>query len=297
MVERLLLVALCLAAPASAAQSSSALFRELATPGTSGKRRDAIVEELSARPFAEAGPPAVQMIGRSDGRSIYNPSTDKPWLEERCSEGEKARYAAVEIWNSVIERAGAGSLAEPLVALILESRSDFERLTYLSAVLNRHYDDRVKAPLERLARDSSQPPEIGLKAAAILVHRVDANGYFADLLAACSRIPEPLTRAGRFRDSTDRLAETLSEDNRRRLLRYGFALLDEIDDGKAGHGYFLALYLGDVLGIGPMFGGRSAFVPNQDLPQYQGEAELKDCFFEDTVANARAWWREQQNRR
>jgi hypothetical protein len=97
-----------------AAESHQALFRELATSGTTGVRRDELVAQLSACTFSEVGTQAVQVMRRSRGFGVYNPMTRKPWLEERCPESERIRYAAGTIWQAVIERAEAGSLSEPL---------------------------------------------------------------------------------------------------------------------------------------------------------------------------------------
>jgi len=277
-------------------ENAETLFQELTAPGTSGERLDAIVTELSARPFAEAGPQALQEIVRHWGGGIYNPSTDKPWLEERCSDSEKVRYAASAIWHGILERAEPGSLAEPLAKLAQAPRPELERLMALGALRSRHFDERAREPLERLARDPSQPPEIGTKAAEILVRKVDANAYLRDLFAALDRIEDPLTRSERWRGATADLGEELSVESTSSFLAYGFAQLGLIDDGESGIGYFLALDLGKFLRIPPIRPGQGAFAPDQRLPRYQGAHGLNDVFFQETVDHARSWWRENQSR-
>jgi hypothetical protein len=289
-------IALILASIATgfAAENTQALFKELATTGTPGMRRDELVVELSACTFSEVGTQAVQTICSSRGFGIYNPMTSKPWLEERCPESERIRYAAGTIWRAVTERAEAGSLSEPLAKLCLEDRPEGERLFYLNALFYRHYGQLAKAALERLAHDKAQPPEIGVKAAEILVQRVDADVYMRVLIDACDRIKDSSPRSERFRFATERLAGKISADSRKAILNYGFAQLRQIDDGKSGRGYFLAMHLGSIIGIKPIRDGQGAFAPDQRLQQYQGEHGLKDSFFQDTVNNAQEWWRKHE---
>jgi hypothetical protein len=286
-------IALILASIATgfAAENTQALFKELATTGTPGARRDELVAELSACTFSEVGTQAVQAICRSQGFYIYNPMTGKPWLEDRCPESERIRYAAGAIWHAVTERAEAGSLSEPLARLSLEDRPEGERMIYLNALFYRHYDQRAKAALERLAHDKAQPPEIGVKAAEILVQKADANAYMHALIEACDRIKDALPRSERFRFATERLAGKISAESKKMILNYGFAQLTHIDDGESGRGYFLAMHLGSIIGIKPIRDGQGAFAPDQRLQQYQGEHGLKDSFFQDTVNNAQEWWR------
>jgi hypothetical protein len=276
------------------AENAQVLFKELATPGTSGVRRDALVTKLSGHTFSEIGIQVAQAICRSQRFGFHSPMTAKPWLEESCPEEEKIRHAAGVVWQAIIERAEAGSLAEPLARLCSEDRPENERMIYLDALLDRHYDDRVKVTLERIAYDKAQPQGIEIKVAEILVQRADANAYLRLLMKACDRIKDSLPRSERFRFATERLSGKISAESKKLLLNYGFAQLSQIDDGKSGKGYFLAMHLGDVAGIKPVREGQGAFAPDQRLPQYQGERGLKDSFFQDTVDNAQKWWRKNQ---
>jgi hypothetical protein len=290
-------IALILASIATgfAEENTQALFKELAANGTPGVRRDEIVTKLSACTFSEVGTQAVQTMFRSQGFGIYNPMTSKPWLEDRCPESERIRYAAGTIWHTVIKRAEAGSLSEPLAELSLKERPESERMLYLNALFYRHYDHRAKAALERLAHDKAQPPEIGVKAAEILVQKADPDAYMHALIEACDRIKDALPRSERFRFATERLAGRISAESKKMILKYGFAQLTQIDDRKSGRGYFLAIHLGGIIGIKPIREGQVAFAPDQRLQQYQGEQGLKDSFFQDTVNNAQEWSRKNKN--
>jgi hypothetical protein len=289
-------IALILASIATgfASENTQALFKELATTGTPGVRREELVVALSACTFSEVGTQAVQAICRSRV-GIYNPGTSKPWLEDGCPESERIGYAAAAIWRAVTERAEAGALSEPLAKLSLEERPEGERMLYLNALFYRHYDQRAKAALERLACDKAQPPEIGVKAAEILVQKADADAYVHVLIEACDRIKDASSRSERFRFATESLAGKVSAESKKMILNYGFAQLTQIDDGKSGRGYFLASHLGSIIGIKPIRTGQGAFAPDQRLHQYQGEYRLKESFYQDTVNNAQEWWRKNKD--
>jgi hypothetical protein len=294
--KAIVVISLLIAISTLAADESSKLFTELVTKGTSGERRDALVADLSARSFSEVGTQAVQAICSSRGFGIYNAMTAKPWLEDQCPDQEKIRYAASAIWRAVIERAQAGSLSEQLAILCLEARPENERLFYLNALFSRHYNDRAKSSLERIVREETEPPAIAVKAAEILLQKEDANTFFPVLVAACKRIKNPLPRSEQFRFATQQLSVKLNNENRKLFLNYGFSLLSQIDDKKSGTGYFLAGHLGDFIGIKPVRDGQCAFAPNQLLPKYQGKHGLTDSFFQETVNNARKWWRKNERR-
>src|SRR6187549_1573107 len=117
-----------------AAENTEELFKELATAGTTGVRRDKLVAELSASTFAEAGTRAVQEICRHC-IGLYSPTASKPWLDDGCPESERIRFAAVAIWRAVTEPAERCSLSEPLAKLSLEERPAGERMFYLNALL------------------------------------------------------------------------------------------------------------------------------------------------------------------
>jgi hypothetical protein len=103
-----------------------------------------------------------------------------------------------------------------------------------------------------------------------------------------------MTRGEQFRSGTELLRGSLSFENRKLLYNYGFTLLGQIDDGKTGKGYGLALHLGRFVGIKSIHDVQATFQADQRLPEYQGEHGFKDSFFQDTVNNARNWWAENQ---
>jgi hypothetical protein len=175
--------------------------------------------------------------------------------------------------------------------------SDCERTMYLGALrFDGFYTDSTKPILERIASGKSEPAEIRVYAATILVQKADPNAYLQVLIESCEQIKDPLVRSERFRDATVRLSGKLSDANTKAFLNYGFKLLTLIDNGKSGKGYFLAMDLGRFIGIKPVREGASPFMPDQRLPEYQGDHGLKDSFFQETVNNARKWWRENENR-
>lgn len=274
------------------------LCKELATPGTSGERRDRLVTELSGRSFSEVGIHALHaMCKREDGPYYaYHPKSGKPWLEANCPKDEKIRCAAGAIWNAVIERAEAGSLSEQLAALSLGPGTESERMCCLNALYHQHYSEKAKVSLERLAGDKTQPREIAVRAAMILLKKEDADTYLPTLLEACDGIEKPMARSEQFRFATEDLhiEKSLTAANDKSFLNYGFNLLNEIDDGVSGNGYFLAMHLGNFIGITPVRPSQGPFAPDQRLPEYRGEGEngYRSRLFQDTVDNAVKWWRE-----
>lgn len=273
--------------------------KELATFGISGERRDQLVTELSGRSFSEVGVHALHAMclqKKDEYYGYYNPRSKKPWLEATCPENERIRLAAAAIWNAVIERAEAGSLSEQLAALSLEPSPEEVRMCCLFALYSGHYNEKAKVSLERLARDKTESREIAVTAAMILVKKEDPNDYLPTLLEACDGIENPLSRSEKFRYSTEGLkvdgSLTIANDNL--FLNYGFNLLGKIDDGESGKGYFLAMHLGNFIGIPPIRPGQGPFAPDQRLPEYRGEGKngYRSRFFQDTVDNAVKWWRE-----
>ncbi|MSU57192.1 MAG: hypothetical protein EXS35_03245 [Pedosphaera sp.] len=288
------IVASCAVANAFAGENVDALFKELATPGTSGERRDALVTELSTYSFSEVGTQAVRTICANQEGYYYNPQTAKPWLEERCPEKHRIWFAAGAIWHRVLNHTDS-SLISVLLAELSLVGSDCERTRYLSALrFDGFYTDSAKPILERIASGKSEPAEIRVHAATILVQKADPNAYLQVLIESCEQIKDPLVRSERFRDATVRLSGKLSDANTKLFLNYGFKLLTSIDNGESGKGYFLAMDLGRFIGIKPIREGASPFMPDQHLPEYKDEHGLNVSFFQTTVNNAMKWWREHQ---
>jgi hypothetical protein len=291
------LITACIAVNAFAAGDASSLFKELGTAGTSGSRRDEIVVELSKRPFSEVGTQAVQMLCVNVPNAIHYGIAPpvSPWQDPRLPEEQRIQSAATAIWFAVTERAEAGSLAEQL-ADAAATRPEVERITYLHALFYRHYNEKAKATLERIMRDKTQPPTVGIRAAEILVRNVDVNTYVPNVIESCKRIPDPNSASEQLRNALAELGGKLNAENKKLLLNYGFELLSKIDDGKSGKGYFFASALGNWIGIKSVSPQASAFTPDPMLPKYKGGTGLSESFFQETVDNARAWWRDNCNK-
>lgn len=275
---------------------AQALFSELATLGTSDLRRDELVTKLSERPFSEVGPLAVHTMYRSKPAwypvSGLAPKTNKPWMEEQYSEDHKIDSAASAIWNHVLCRLEPDFAAKQLGILGLKPAPEKERLFFLFELQFRTCSDESLRILDQIARDREQPAEIAVEAGTLLIQKADANTYLPLLIENCDRVRGPLPRSEKFRFATEMVSPRLSPENKKLLVRYGFALLGLIDDRKTGLGYGLAIDLGRALGIKPIRDVQSPFQPDQRLTQYQGEFRPDDSFFQDTVNNAMAWWQE-----
>jgi hypothetical protein len=284
-----------------AEENTQALLKELAASGTTGPRRSELVEKLSSAPFAEVATQLAEMIlevwqpKRSPYTNqgifvmvTYSPNTDKPWLREDFPEVYRIGFAASRIWHNIIDRSPPGSLSEPLAKLSTEARPTTERLFYLAAMSQHHYDRRSRAMIEILATDAGQPPQISVRAAAILFGEDDPNAFAGTLIRACERFKDPRERAVHFASSTQGGQGKLSSETRKTLLNYGFALLIDIDDGKTGVGVNLARELGVIAGH-PRYPG--VFDPDRRLPEYQGKHGMNEKNVQAIVDNALAWWR------
>jgi hypothetical protein len=101
-----------------------------------------------------------------------------------------------------------------------------------------------------------------------------------------------MQRAETFRFSTPNVASSkLSSSNRTKYLTYAFHLLKDIDNGEGG-GYFLALHIGQFLGVTPIRRGLAPFQSDFKLPEYHEAHGLSKRFFQEPVDRALKWWDE-----
>lgn len=285
----------CLLGLNAGTETAKALFSELASRDTSAVRCDAIVADLCSRSFNDVGLLAAQNMTRFEKGFLPNWTTNKPWMKLSYPVHVRVRCASETIWYTVVAKASPGSIADVLVESAVGSGAVAERLLYLTELRHRHYSERTRGRLERIAKDHTQPAPIVLAATEILVQRADANVYFPDLLKACDRIENILDRSEQFRRVTDDLRGKMSLENQNRFLDYGFSLLRRINDGRSGRGYFLACHLGRFIGIPPVRDGQGEFTPDQRLPRYHtsvNDGALNELFFQETVDNALRWCHE-----
>ena len=158
--------------------------------------------------------------------------------------------------------------------------------------------ESVMTRLNEIANDETESYFLRSMILPVLFKHDDPNLYLDLAIKLADRKPFPGDRAQAFCFSMPVVQwEKFSEANKIEYLEYTYPLLKEINDGKTVSGYFLALHIGAILGVEPVdsLHGQGSFAPDQRLPQYQGKNGLSDSFFQATVDNALAWWKE--NRR
>jgi hypothetical protein len=227
---------------------------------------------------------------------------DKPEkLTERARIGCKLR----QLWRLHMAAAKADRQDVELMLDLLENPSVGEGkrlviwdLTTRIQIALDHYQwsflptlQEVMQRLERFVRDTREPDHIRRVLLVILLRHGDQNKYLDLALELSDTGATSLGGSDLFRHCTEALRpDKLSPENRRKYLHRAFSLLEQVDDGHSGHGYFLACQLGGFVGVPRE--GQGSFVPDSRLPEYRGPHGLREQFFQDTVSNACKWWEE-----
>lgn len=252
----------------------------------------------------------ARLVGDHLVSTGIEPTTKEPWKETRLDERDRIACTLWQLWRQHFEtKRPRGEDIELLLGLLegpsvgrgrhrvaveLDSRLHADSL-YGDQSMPRKQD--LLSRLERLVPDPVEPEEpeaVQSYILALLFRHGDQNKYVDLALRVSSTVDKPMRRAELFRSCTQSCrAGKMSEENRRKFLCYGYRLLEEIDDGHSGSGYFLALHLGQFIGVAPVGTNNSPFMPDSRLPEYREPRGLKKkLFFQDTVNNARKWWEE-----
>lgn len=153
--------------------------------------------------------------------------------------------------------------------------------------------------LSEIAKDKREGNFLRRMIVPILYEHGDPNKYLDLALELTSKEKSPLAIAEAFRFATpSRNSTKLTAENRAKYLNYGFSLLEEVNDKKSGHGYFIAMHLGAVAGVKPIIKGESPFKPNQKLARYDQSkgGSMAPFYFQDTVDNALNWWSQNKHK-
>ena len=204
-----------------------------------------------------------------------------------------------------------GKIFEILMNVVEDDEVEAGRRIALSEIATRlHWghstvtNDESLPPIEdtvwrlfTIAQDQNENAELRRAIVPILYQYGDPNAYLDWAIELTSAESSPLAITEAFRFATPvRNSDRLTPENFARYLNHAFQLLEDIDDKKSGTGYFLAMHIGAFVGVEPVRSGQGSFAPDQRLPEYQGERELKDSFFQATVDNAMKWWAENKNK-
>ncbi len=240
----------------------------------------------------------------SELRSGMDSPCDKP---EKLNERERIGCKLRELWRHHMASAKGDREDVELMLDLLEDPSVgqgkrlvvWELCSRLQSALDNYRWSflptlhEVVQRLERFVRDAREPDDLRRVFVDFLVRNGDQNKYFDLALELASAGDTPSRQAEFFQACTRSCRpDKLSPENRRKYLRHAFCLLEQVDDGHSGHGYFLACQIGGFVGVPPGREGQETFVPDARLPEYRGPHGRREKFFQDTVNNARKWWEE-----
>jgi hypothetical protein len=195
--------------------------------------------------------------------------------EEDLTDEGRIQRALFDVWfHFVVDKNNSGkTLAKLLKTAKPSVCRDFivSALGYLG-----NYDPEAEEPLAAIMRDDKD--HLQLSSAEILIqnHGEKYGPALVDRVADKKRDLD--TRHRYLMAFCGPGFGALPEKDQKRLIRVGFALLAE------NRNYFTATYLGDFVG--------AKFCPNQDDPKYHddGNPNLNEAYFQDTVKKALAWW-------
>jgi hypothetical protein len=302
MIRLTTLLALCLLGSPARADDLDVIVDKTA----SAESRGQAYYRLTSAEFAPIAAKLARLIGHNSVFTGIGPATQEPWKEAQLSDHDRIGCTLRQLWRKHFEtRRPRGENVELLFGL-LEDPSVGRGRHRVAVELVACLRGATLAPdpsmppmqdilrrLERLVQDPKEPEEPEAVRSYVLdllfVHG-DQNKYLDLAIRLTSTGDKPMRRAELFRSCTQACRPgKLSEENRRKFLCHGYRLLEEIDDGHSGSGYFLAVDLGLFIGIAPVRTGQSSFMPDSRLPEYQGPHGLTETFFQDTVNNARKW--------
>lgn len=272
----------------------------------SEKDRKEAYSRLAAAEFQPIAAKLATLIGNLPVLYLSDtgPLTEKSSAKPKFSEDNPIRDILYRLWRQHTETFEKRGEAIPIMLALLEDPAvgagRYLAIDELSSRLHfgRAFSDpslppieKVLTRLDRLATDPKQPNDFRRRLVAILFEHGDPNKYLDLAIDLSSREKPTFRESEAFRFCTPTFqASKLTDANRKRYVRHCYKLLEKMDDGRSGSGYFLAMHIGEFLGISPVKSGQGSFAPDQRLPQYHGPHGLLENFFQDTIKNARAWW-------
>ncbi len=268
---------IAVAAPGALASTANDV-KELVKVETTNERRDALVDALSSAPFREVTPKILPLI-REYATPREPGMSPKPWMVDGHSVRARTWYALGAIWSSQI--GGGPDPAKSAVLLSMLGASDPGDKHQLIQAIGLHWTAGSERPLVGLLESRSEPPDVRLAAATMLLRHASIDRYVPSAVALVREM-DPSRRRDAY-DTLTNLGDAVRSarpESRVALVNLGFELLEA---GDVAAGYFLARRLGFLLDV------PREFAPDQHAPQYKGPNGLTQEFFDDTVRNARAW--------
>lgn len=281
-------------------------------PAVGPKERGEAYRRLMVATFPTIGKKLATLIGKQRFSALCRgANTAEPWNEARLENWEQVFCTLSQLWFLREKHSSTSSYAEELAVFldILEEKAVGKgRVMPLSAIksrLNPHTSSAMVpglvasavTRLEPVALDESEENALRLGVVELLFAHGDPNKYLDLAISLSNGAGGSMAISEAFRFSTPTAQkDRLTVENRKKFWHHAMKLLVGVDDGKSGHGYFLASHIGAFAGVAPVRGAHAAFVPDQRLPQYQSPNGLSESFFQDTVKNARKWWEENKGK-
>tara|TARA_R110002049_G_scaffold111268_1_gene260402 strand:- start:355 stop:1275 length:921 start_codon:yes stop_codon:yes gene_type:complete len=298
-IALLILVGHCLAL----ADDLDTIVRETST---TQQRGDAYYRAIKAD-FAAIAPKLLELILKHPVLTGIGPSTKEPWSEDGLIPGDRIGCTLRQIWSEFTKSSPERATHLAVFLDLLEHTPAGEERSLPITEIRVRYEfgaalgDKSLPPfanilprLDRLVRDDMFPVTLRRQLLEILFEQADPNPYL-DTAIEISKGGTKLQEAEAFRFATPTMqASRFTPENRKKYVVHCYKLLESIDDG-SGTGYFLAMHVGQFLGVKPLVPYSSPFQPNQKLPEYQDNRGLKKSFFQDTVINAKKWWDEHKS--
>lgn len=294
-------VALCLFACVAHADDLDVIVSDSATT----EQRSEAYSRLVKADFSSIAPKLLSLIPTQLTLTGSGPSTKEPWKEERLTPRDRVRYTLWQIWDVHTDMPAERGKNFPLYLDLLEHAPAGDARGRVISILKSRLEnglafrDKSLPPMkewlprfDRLVRDKNYPTALRLQLIELLFIYGDPNEYL-DLAIALTSEGSAIRQSEDFRFATPtQQSVRFSDANRKKYVIHCYQLLERIDDGHSGTGYFLAMHIGGFIGVEPIVRGESPFKPDQRLPEYQESGGLKKSYFQDTVNNAMKWWAE-----
>lgn len=274
------------------ARGDEELAKQWARDDMTNEERDALVEKTLKEPFEVVIPLLYRVLARlraekdKDFPIAYNPWGEIPWHDEHACPAAKTEFMVGHVWSALMKPENDPAKARFLISL-LDKETDEEKIVSLLVNIDYHqWIPEAEDAVHGLAADPARSPHVRFCAAHALLMHLDLNANVPLALEVIRAHKAGLNREQYFPwlfNFGNRLY-TLTDPNRRAVLRAGFAILVEASHRPPSGGYFVARFLGFLLKP------PREFAPDQTDEKYKGAHGLKDTFFEDTVCNALAWW-------
>ncbi|NNJ27418.1 hypothetical protein [Alienimonas chondri] len=254
----------------------------------SPEQRTALVERTVQAPFAEAAP--LLLKAKSETQPLYGINyfpEGAPWNGDRLQPRDRRYIMVVEAWRrSMSIKEDDPAKAKVLLSLLRRASTAKEKQILIHAILNYEWSPDAAPVLREIAKDGREDLSVRSRAASTLLSRTDINAAMPLAIEVMQAHEKGRPRLEAFHSMSNQGNRlfTLTDENQRALLVFGFKNLAALPKEDLQSGYFAARRLGFVLRI------ENEFAPDQKAPRYQGDHGLTDEFFIDTTKNAQRWY-------